>query len=259
MLLFGLCAVGIAFGHLQTVFRNATKFDPIARVAHFLVDPAAHAATAAADGAGNFAYGLLNAQRLRADNLRMRDQLMAGQLYKVDTDQLLEEIDRLRGLQGLPSRGKTRVLTDIIGFSPYENRITLNAGSADGIGPGMAVECDLGLVGTVQIVDTHKCQAQLLSSAGLTLGAVDLDRNPPPEGLIHGETPSKLGLIFLDPEAPVSVGDRIETSGHSERIPRGILIGTVIAVDFNPEFGSRQATVFPAVQIGKVREVAILK
>ena len=58
----------------------------------------------------------------------------------------------------------------------------------------------------------------------------------------------------------MSVGDKIVTSGHSEHIPRGILIGKVIAVDFNPEFGNRRATVSPAVQ-GRpdLREVAILK
>lgn len=189
----------------------------------------------------------------------MRDQLAAQQLYTVDTDQLEQEIQRLRGLQNLPDRGKKRLVTDIIGFAPYENRITLGAGAADGVGAGMAVECDLGLVGTVQIVDSHWCQAQLLSSAGLKLGAVDVDRSPPPEGLISGESPSKLDLIFLDPQAQVTVGDRIETSGHSDHIPRGILIGKVIAVDFNPEFGTRRATVFPAVQIGQIREVAILR
>jgi rod shape-determining protein MreC len=123
----------------------------------------------------------------------------------------------------------------------------------------MAVECPEGLVGTVQIVDSSRCQVQLLSSAGLTIGALDKDRNPPPEGLLSGESTSKLRLIFLDPEVPVTVGDHIVTSGHSEHIPKDILIGKVIAVDFNPEFGTRRATVFPAVQVGNLREVSVLK
>ena len=259
MLLLGLCVVGIVYGRIQSIRRDAHAFDPLAKVAHTLVDPIARVSGATADGVDDFAYGLLNARRLRAENRRMKDLLTAAQLYQVDTDQLTQEIERLRRLQNLPDRGKTRLVTDILGFSPYENRITLGAGSAEGVGVGMPIECDLGLVGTVQIVDSHRCQAQLLSSPGLTLGAVDVDHNPPPEGLINGESPSKLSLIFVDPEATVSVGDHIETSGHSDRIPRGILIGTVIAVDYNPEFGMRRATVFPSVQIGKIREVAILK
>jgi rod shape-determining protein MreC len=257
--LLGLCALGIVYGRVQTARRTAGSFDPVARVLHIVSDPVAHIAGSGADAVSEFAYGLINARRLTAENRHMRDLLDAAKMYTVDMDQLGDEIDRLRVLQQLPMLGKTRLSADVVGYSPYENRILLSVGSAQGVKIGMAVVCDLGLVGTVQIVDVNRCQVQLLSSAGLTLGAVDVDRDTAPEGLLNGESPSKLGLEFLDPEAQVSVGDRIETSGHSEHIPRGILIGKVIAVDSNAEFGSRRATVFPAVQVGKIREVVVLK
>jgi rod shape-determining protein MreC len=258
--LLALCVVGIVYGRVQTTFRAQGRFDPLARILHFVSDPVARGAGGAADGIGDFCYGLFNARRLTAENRRMRDLLVAQSLYTVRTDQLDQEIDRERGLLSLPPyAGKTRVMADIVGYSPYENRLTVSAGSLDGVGVGMAVECDLGLVGTVQTVDKSRCQVQLLSSAGLTIGAVDIDRSPPSEGLLNGDSPSKLRLVFPDSQASVAVGDKIVTSGHSEHIPRGILIGKVIAVDFNPEFGDRRATVFPAVKVGQIREVAILK
>ena len=73
----------------------------------------------------------------------------------VDTDQLTEEIDRLRGaFEALPPHpGKTRVMADIVGYSPYENRLTVCSGLSSKVWLlGMAVECDLGLVGTVQSI-----------------------------------------------------------------------------------------------------------
>ncbi len=258
-MLLGLCVFGIVYGRVQTARRVSGSFDPVARIVHGVSDPVAKLSGGSVDFLGDFAYGLTHARRLTLENERMRQLLQAATLYTEKTDQLTQEIDRLRGLEALPDHKKQKVITDIVGYSPYENRITLAVGSAQGIGVGMAVVCDQGLVGTVQIVDSHRCQVQLLSSAGLTLGALDLTRNPPPEGLLNGESTSKLGLVFLDPEAPVSLGDQIFTSGHSEHIPPGILIGKVIAVDFNPEFGTRRATVFPAVQVGRIREVAILK
>ena len=41
--------------------------------------------------------------------------------------------------------------------------------------------------------------------------------------------------------------------------PRGIIIGKVIGVEYNPEFGTRRANIFPAVQTGDLREVFVLK
>jgi len=88
---------------------------------------------------------------------------------------------------------------------------------------------------------------------------MDISRNPPPIGLFTGINASTLELTLYDPKAPVQIGDVIVTSGYGERIPGGIVIGKVIQVDDDEEFGTRKAMIDPSVSMGQVREVQILK
>lgn len=255
-----LCGVGIALGRMQTFSRATGKVDFVSKVVATVTSPVSQAVVRSLDGIGAFGFGFLNAQRLVTENRRLREQVLATALYTETVERLQRDIEDLRAMEKLPPRiGKTRLAADVVGLFPYENRITVDLGTNQGIKVGMPAESAAGLVGTVQSVDANRAQIQLITSVGLTIGAIDIDRNPPPAGLLKGENGSTLSLIFQDPRAPVQIGDRIETSGFSERIPRGILIGRVIQVDDNPEFGTRRATIFPAAAVGSLREVYILK
>jgi rod shape-determining protein MreC len=183
----------------------------------------------------------------------------SASLYNEQVARLEGEIDNLRRMIGLPAYGdKQKVPCEVIGFFPYENRITVSAGKSQGIEPGMAVVSGKGLVGVVQSVDTKTSQATLIYSPRLKMGAIAL-RNPPAAGLLKGETRDSLVLEFLDFKAPVQVGDEVVTSGYSDKIPYGIPIGRVMQVQDDVEFGTRSSVVYPHVQIGEVREVFILK
>ena len=78
-------------------------------------------------------------------------------------------------------------------------------------------------------------------------------------GLMHGEAPDRLTVEFLDMNAPIDIGDLVVTSGFSELIPRDIPIGRIVQVYKDDEFGTRVAQVFPAVSLGRVREVVVLR
>ena len=82
--------------------------------------------------------------------------------------------------------------------------------------------------------------------------------DPPPAGLLRGESGSTLTLTLDNPNATVANGDRVETTGFGALVPRGLTIGRVIQVNDNPELGARTATVYPAAALGRVREVRIL-
>ncbi|MER3496314.1 MAG: hypothetical protein C4320_05630 [Armatimonadota bacterium] len=116
-----------------------------------------------------------------------------------------------------------------------------------------------GLLGIVQTVSAHESTALLITSTASTLGAIAPAHDPPPAGLVRGENSTTLTVTFADPNAPIKMGDALVTTGYSELVPRGLLIGRVIQVNDNPEMGSRTARVYPAVQIGRVREVAVLR
>jgi cell shape-determining protein MreC len=91
------------------------------------------------------------------------------------------------------------------------------------------------------------------------VGGIDASRKPPEVGLIKGRGASTVTMQMFDPKAPVASGDTIFTSGQSVHIPYGVVIGRVISVEDDPDFGMKSATIDPAVNLGTLREVQVLK
>lgn len=260
VLLIALCAIGIFLGRLQNTSRTAGRVDGLSATINTLVSPVAGPAGTFTRSTGDFFTGIFAARGLVEENRRLKALALSAEMYDAQLGRLEDEVERLRTLQGFgPIPGKERVLADVIGYSGYENRITLNVGQAQGVKPGMPVEAPEGLVGTIQTVEANRCQVLLITSAGLKVGAADLSRDPPPAGFCQGESSNSLTVDFQDPKAPVEIGDRIVTSGFSDKIPPGIIIGRVIAVDADEQFGRLRAKVFPAISVGTLREVHVLK
>jgi rod shape-determining protein MreC len=147
----------------------------------------------------------------------------------------------------------------VIGFSQIEGKLTLNGGSELGIQPDMPVINGEGLLGVVETVSKGQCDALLLTAFGVKVGGIDISRKPPERGLLSGRGSTTIAMMMFDPKAPVASGDVIVTGGLSSHIPYGLIIGRVISAEDDPDFGTRRATLDPAVNIGAVREVQVLK
>jgi rod shape-determining protein MreC len=207
----------------------------------------------------DFGQGLFSAKALSEENRRLKEQIAAMAIYDQNVLRLTTEAEGLRKLLSLPNYGKQRVSAEIIQYFPYEDRISLNVGSAQGISKGMPVVTGEGLLGLVKAVDRSSCNVLLLTAPSQKLGAIVINRNPPPAGLLHGNGDDGFTLEFQDPKVTVESGDIVTTAGYSTLIPRGLPIGRVLVKESDVEFGVLRAQVFPAVSIGKVREVIVLK
>lgn len=255
-----LMAIGIFLGRVQTSARTAGRVDFVTSGVKTLLSPISRPLGTLSASSTDFFSGLFAARRLTEENRRLRQLAGVASSYTEQINRLEDEVERLRSMQKFgPIPGKVRVPAQVIGYSLFENRLTLDVGSHQGITVGAPVEAPDGLVGTVQTVEAERCDVQLLTSRGLTIGAIDMSRNPPPAALLRGESGPTLTLTFQDPKTPVEIGDRIATSGFSDRIPRGIMIGRVISVSQDEEFGSLRAKVDPGVNIGSLREVHVLR
>ena len=202
----------------------------------------------------------MHSSRLQEENFRLKRQLETLSLYSESISRLEKEVDSYRKLSDLlPTYQHQRVIADIDGYFPQQNRITVLAGRDKGIKEGMPAVCAQGLVGRVQTVGLKDCQVLLMTSSTFQFGAIATKYNPPPAGLITGENSSTLMLKFAVPVVPVVSGDIIYTSGFYSGVPRGIVIGRVISAESLPEMGSSRARVLPAVNVGELREVVILK
>ncbi|HWD41390.1 MAG TPA: rod shape-determining protein MreC [Fimbriimonas sp.] len=190
----------------------------------------------------------------------MKAQLDAMSIYAERIDQAEQEIENLRKLLDQPPLpGMTRVNAPVIGLHQTEGLLEVGAGTNKGIQPNMAVVNGQGLVGLVQTVTTDECQVALLTTLNINVGGVDASRKPPETGLLSGRGGPVLTMTLFNSKSTVASGDRILTEGVSKHIPAGIDIGRVISVEDDPYTGTRKASVDPAVDVGILREVQILK
>lgn len=259
ILLIVLCAIGAMLGRMQSQARDAGRLDVFSSIASRMVLPVSSGLGKGLDATGDFFAGIVRGPALRAEVRRLRAQQAQLSQYTEHVDVLEKEIDDLRRLNDLGRRpGQTRIPADVIGYTPRENRLTVSAGSAEGVAAGLAVVCPDGLLGIVSTVAPHTSQVSMLGTANLIIGAM-VGRTPPSAGLLQGAGVNSLYIDLNDPKAEVKAGDLVLTSGYSEKIPRGIIIGRVLSVDDIPELGQRRANVFPATNLGSNREVVILK
>jgi len=196
-------------------------------------------------------------RELRTNVIRLRQSFLRWRGWQSE----LAELRHIGGWEAAPGREKVPAV--VVGFFPHEDRVTLNVGNDRGIRPGMPVATYEGLVGRVETVDRSTSQVLLITSPSNESRITAIVRreppNPPQAGLIIGQGPDSLLLELADPTATVQTGDIVTTSGFSDQIPRGIVIGKIVRVDDDPVFGKRTATVFPRIALGQLREVVVIK
>ena len=188
---------------------------------------------------------------------RLRRLESAARLYAQTVDSYQRELAQLRKLSGLPNFGRQKLFGRIVGYFPYENRFTLSIGSGQGVGVGMPVVSADGLLGIIQTVEKDTSQALMLCSPAVKFGGM-VQRYPEVLGLMKGQTPTRLVLDVLD-NGIVEVGDAVVTSGLSQRIPRGIPVGTVAEVVPDPSYGTKRVFVSPSAHMGSALEVTVLR
>lgn len=259
IVLIAILLVGAMLGRSQTSAKQKGGADVISNVVHQVVNPPSVWITTGINRLSDFGTGIWQGRSLVERNRNLADLARSAALYSETVERLQREISSLRkaiGLRDLP--GKSKIAADVIGFFPAEYRITISKGSFEGVRAGLPVITPDGLLGIVQLVGPHSAQVTLIYSPTLKIGAI-AQRNPPPAGLIRGESPQKLLLEFVDLDAPAQVGDLVTTTGFSAAIPGGIPIGRIVQIANDKDFGTRRAQVFPNVQIGGVREVFVLR
>lgn len=259
MILLVFCVIGGVLGRLQTSARQAGNSDIAGTAVRTTVRPLADGLTATANWSSDFFTGIFSAAELTRQNREYKQLSHIASQYSETVDRLVKELDYLRKLNDLPALGgKAKVAATVIGYAPNDNRITISVGADRGLRAGLPVITADGLVGTIQTVDRNESQVSLLSDPNRKIGALVISRDPPPIGILRGETSTTL-VLTLDANAPVQNGDLVSTSGFSDRIPRGIPIGRVYQTYDDPNTGSRRVEVFPNVSLGSVREVIVLK
>lgn len=250
-------ALAVILGQVQNRSRNDGSTDFVSRAARAVVSPGVVGLDGATQGLRAQISSLAGAPRLAEELRRLKQVEAASAVYSQTIESKDRELEQLRALVGLPNYGRQRTSARVIGYFPFENRATISVGSSKGVKKGMPVVCGQGLLGLIQTVDLGSSQVLLVCSPYVKFGGM-VQRVPEVPGLMKGQTPNRLILDVLD-NKKVEVGDPVVTSGLSERIPRGIPVGTVAEVVPDPNYGTNRIFVSPTAQIGPSMEVFVLK
>lgn len=212
--------------------------------------------SAAGDGAGDALDDLTADEatltQLREQNAELRELVVQAEEYR-------QEVERLQGLLDLKDAYSIEgVAGRVIGRSTdaWNQTVTLDVGTDDGVESGLTVMGANGVVGQVVSAGSSSCTVRLLTDP--QSGAAALIQSSRAEGIVRGSLDGLLYLENIDADVQVSVGDVVLTSGLGGSYTRGLLIGTVVRVDGSTGDASRRIVVSPNDTAGALEEVIVV-
>lgn len=214
-----------------------------------VLEVAAHPVAAVTDTVGDLA-ALSN---VYSENLRLREEVERLRNWQAQARLLAQENAAFRGLlRAQPEPGMTYVTGRVIGDSggPFVRAVLLNAGTVDGIHPGVAAVTGDGLVG--RVVDAGRRSSRVLLLTDLNSRVPVVVESSRYRAILSGDNTDSLKLAFLPAPSAVTIGDRIVTSGHGGLFPAGLPVGVVTEVTADA------AVVTPHVEFRRLEYVRIL-
>ena len=188
--------------------------------------------------------------------MRAQESLSKEALYQ---ETLLEK-ERLRQLLEFKNQAALPVTgARIIGFdfSIWFKCAFLDKGANDGIKWGMPVLNAAGVVGRIVEVYPDYAKVLLLIDRASAVDAL-VQRNRL-RGILNGVGASRCFLRYIHKNQDVQVGDVILASGLGGVFPRGMVLGTVTAVDKKVPGLFQEVEVEPAADYTRLEEVLVVK
>ena len=194
--------------------------------ADFVFSPVQKAASTVTRPVVDFLDGVANLASLRDENDQLRSQVAALEQELADTESLRAELDALQKLNNVVAPTEIDTVTArIFAVAPsgFDNVRGIDRGSNDGIGVGMPVVDETGLIGRVDVVFADSARVRLITDPTVRVGVRVLRTNE--TGWVSGRGSGPLVLEMFDAVQAVAEGDRVVTEGG--RFPGGLIVGTV--------------------------------
>lgn len=164
------------------------------------------------------------------ENARLKEQLSYYQLKPDSTALPMPEY--------LRSNRYEYIAAKVINNSTahYNNFITLDKGTLDGLRVGMGITSPKGVVGRINHCSDHFSTAFSILSKNLTWSAKVKTKGIECNVVWDGESPNEADLKDITRHQKIAVGDTIITSGYNTFFPEGIMMGKI--KEFSLEGGS---------------------
>ncbi len=234
---------------------------PVENVLNTVLGPIERAASGVFGGIGDLFGVVRDLNELRTRNAELERQ----------NQDLLTEIARLKGLEG-----ENVALRQLLNFtqenptykyqtaavigrdpSPYLHYITINAGSREGLQPGMpVVTAGSTLIGRVADVGFRSSKVQLLNDLSSAVNVRLQTSNV--TGLAVGQQDGSLLAQYIPLDAEIVENDIALTSGLGGNLPRNLVVGQVSGVEKHDFDVSQSAKLRPAADYERLDVVLVI-
>ena len=203
--------------------------------------------------------GIVFYNRFMAQNeiLKKENDLLRHRLN--ETAEILLENKRLASLLAFQQKSSYNLIAArVIGHSSdsWSSLIIIDKGTRNGVKKGYAVINYLGLLG--RVIETSSSTSKIMLMNDPNIGVSALVQRSRQEGLITGTLGGSLIMKYLPNDADITISDEIITSGLTETYPKGLLIGSVVAINSDFSGLSLYAIVKPAVNLSSLEEVLVV-
>ncbi len=251
--LVSLCVVGmlshqgpVELGPASRVVLSVTL--PLQRVVTFPVREAARL--------WNDYVGLIH---VRKQNERLLGQVNELELENLQYREAIVSSERFQRLSGFRAKREIPMVpANVVAedLSPWFQAVIIDQGSSAGIGPGMPVITDSGVVGMVAGTTPGASKVLLILDPQSRVD-VYIQRTRA-RGSVRGRSEQDCELAYLLREEDVRPGDLVLTSGLAAVYPKGLVVGEVSRVERLPYGLFQRAELRPAVDFRKLEEVFVI-
>ena len=208
------------------------------------------------DRFGNVAELRAENDQLRAENERLRAAEARVKELERENQQLTAQANfavQFPQLRLIPARVISR---DPRSRSKY---FVINRGAEDGVQVGMAAVSPDFLVGLVTAVEAKTARVTLIVDESMQVGVL-LQDDPRAQGILYGQWQKggRLTMEYVERNITVPPNARIITSGLTQRVPKGLLVGVAANVKKDEQQDYQEIEVLPLTDFDGLESVTII-
>jgi rod shape-determining protein MreC len=265
----GLWLAGFTIASLLMLLASSTEpAMTLQRVTTRALDPVRGTITGFGQGVAGLFGAIGEIDRLRRENAELRIGLAGAEQRIAELTEAARENESLRQLLGITEALEMELLpVRIISRDPsnFAWEVGVDAGTADGVREGMPVVANAdgagALAGTV--VSTTEDTARVRFIVDTRSRVIALDQVSRALGEVAGQPGGQLVMTNVPVTEAVEVGDTIVSAGlthgsEASRYPGGLLVGTVQAVERDPNQLTQTAFVRPAFDVDTAERLLIV-
>jgi len=184
---------------------------------------------------------------LTSENERLKTVESAYKELKIENEVLKRQLE----LKEINPLGEL-IQVDVLGFAfgSSGTEVTINRGDEVNIKVGMPIIFENYIVGVVSEVGSGFSKVKLMNNPDITISAITQDSRA--RGIITKNFGSNVIMRNILLDEKIDIGDSVITSGEENLIPKGLVIGKVVSVNFTDKDILKEANVELGINPRKV-------